>query len=716
VSDLFLNRECSWVDFNLRVLAEAENSKVPLLERLKFLAIVSSNLDEFFMVRVALLKRAIRDKALPKGPDILSNTEALKCVLEKVSGLVKRQYDCLDNEVLPSLEKHGLQIIRIKDYTEKDREFLGDFYQNEVLPVLTPLAIDPGHPFPLLASGSLHILFKLKPQELSESTPTDQPGSALHARYFRQADTVLVQMPSGLKRMVRLPSGEGEVRVALLNDIISLFSDRLLGGYTIEGAYAFRVLRDAEMEVDDEADDLISAVEQELKSRRWGPTVRLDLHSSAPDEIKQYLCEQLDITQEEVCPIPSMLDLKSLFELVGMLDMPKLKDEPWQPQQHPALIGDPDLFAVIREQDILLHHPYQSFDPVVNFINSAADDDKTLAIKITLYRVAGNSPIVRALIRAAEKGKQVTVLVELRARFDEEANIVWARRLDRAGAHVIYGVVGYKTHSKVCLVVRREEDGIRRYVHLATGNYNDKTARLYTDLGLLTARPDIGSDVSGFFNVITGYSLPPQWKRISMAPTGLRRRIKMLIEREIQTHSEQTPGFIHAKMNSLIDPDTIKLLYKASQAGVKIKLLVRGMCRLKAGVPGLSENISVYSVIDRFLEHPRIFHFHNGGNDEVYLASADWMERNFDMRLELLFPVLDEGLVKDVLTVLNTGLSDTVKGWKMLPDGSYVRRTDEPGDIRSQEALYKLACDQLKQNERRRRGGFTPRTNPKRQD
>ena len=699
----FLNRELSWLDFNFRVLAEAENPDVPPLDRLKFIAIVASNLDEFTTVRIANTIRAKKNGARTMDISGLSPEEVLRQMSQKKHEMIRREYACLYNDIFPALAQAGIELIRSEKFTQEDRKFLSSYYEDNVLPALTPLAIDPGHPFPLLASGALYLLFRVSPMESSE-------------RIFGTTDMVLVQMPGVLSRFIRLPAQKGEIRMAALDDIIRLFSENLLGGYKIHATHAFRVLRDAEMIVDDEsADDLLGAINEAVRSRRWGDPVALAITDDTPDEVVQDLRGKLNLEDEEaVFRQPWLLDLKSLFAFIAQIDRPELMEEPWPPQDHPGFT-DLDVFTAMRQRDILVHLPYQKFDPVVDLVSRAAEDPKVLAIKITLYRVSGDSPVVKALMRAADNGKQVTALVELRARFDEAANIGWAKALDSAGAHVIYGVVGYKTHSKVLLVVRREKDGIRRYVHLGTGNYNDKTARVYTDLGLFTTRPEIGQDVSGFFNVITGYSLPPRWNCITMAPLGLRKKILSLIHREMETHTPETPGVIRAKMNSLIDPEVIRALYEASIKGVRIDLLVRGLCRLRPGMPGISENSRVYSILDRFLEHPRIFHFRNGGNDEVYLASADWMERNFDMRLELMFPVIDPECRAEALAVLDAGFGDNLKAWRMLPEGAYERvakPTDKAKHVRSQQALYERACQQSKGNRRTPEGTFIAKTRP----
>ncbi len=697
----FLNRELSWLDFNFRVLAEAENSQVPVLDRLKFIAIVSSNLDEFTTVRIANMIRLKREGVHATDVAGLSPDQVLEGMAEKKHAMVKRQYDCLFNEVLPQLSENNISLVRPSDFTTDDKEFLSSFYEGNIAPAITPMAVDPGHPFPLLASGKVYLLFRVAPVEQGKM-------------FFNKTDTVLVQMPTSMHRFITLPSNDSKVRMAALDDIIRLYSKNLLGGYEIEGAYAFRLLRDAEMVVDDEsADDLLGAIDEAVRSRRWGDPITLEISDDMPEEILSYLRTKLGVNdQRQIFRLPWLLELSSFFGFIGQVDRPDLIEKPWPAQDHPKLSSG-DIFEVMRKSDNLLSLPYQKFDPVVELVRKASNDPDVLAIKITLYRVSGASPLVQALIHAAQTGKQVTALVELRARFDEAANIGWAKALDSAGAHVIYGVVGYKTHSKVLLVVRKEKDGIRRYVHLGTGNYNDKTAKLYTDLGLFTTRPEIGQDVSGFFNVITGYSLPPRWNCLTMAPTRLRKTILTMIKREMEVHTPESPGRIRAKMNSLVDPDVIKALYAASCKGVKIDLLVRGLCRLRAGVKNLSENIRVFSILDRYLEHPRIFYFNNGGNEEVYLASADWMERNFDMRLELMFPIIDPICKKQAIENLDAGFSDNVKAWQMQEDGSY-KRVEMPEkkakQLRSQEFIYNKACNKTQNRSRTAEGMFVAKS------
>ena len=701
----WLNRDLSWIAFNNRVLAQAEDINLPLLDRVKFLAIVSSNLDEFFMVRIAYIRRALKTGRPTTGPDGLSPRQLLDLAREKARELMQRANHCWYEDVLPALRASSIDILEPDELTPDDSDYLSAYFNEQVLPVLTPMVVDATHPFPLLSSGAVYILLRVAArQDIEENV------------FFSKADTVLVQVPSGLNRFVGLPHSEGTSRFILLEDVVAMFADHIVNGYDIEAAHHFRITRDAELTLDEEQiDDLISAIQEGLKRSRWGAPVRLSVGSKVPEAEAAYLCERLGLDAADVFRSTGMLDMKGLFSLISLVDRPDLVEPPWPPQTHPAFTPNADIFDVIAAGDHLLSLPYQSFDPVTRLIEEAADDPAVLAIKITLYRVSGQSPLVRALIRAAEQKKQVTALVELQARFDEEANITWAQRLDASGAHVIYGVVGYKTHSKAALIIRREPDGIKRYCHLATGNYNDRTARQYTDLGLLTADPDFGADISSFFNVITGYSLPPEWNYIEMAPTGLRTRTVAMIRREAEKHTPERPGFIRAKMNSLIDPQIIRELYKASQAGVEISLLVRGMCRLRPGVPGLSENIKVRSIVDRFLEHPRIFHYRNGGDEEVYLSSADWMERNMDRRLELLFPLNDPDCRREALTVLDAGFADNVNAWRLQPDGVYTREKPAPYEpiFRSQEKLYERAVTMTaKSRDEKRHNIFSARSAP----
>ena len=705
IPENFINRELSWLSFNFRVLAEAENPEVPLLDRVKFIAIVSSNLDEFTVVRIANTIRAYKEGVTKTDVAGMSAKEVLSKMAEQKKDMINRQYHCLQNVILPQLHEEGIELIRTPELTDNDKEFLENYFQDNVSVALTPMAIDPAHPFPLLSSGSVYTIFKVKPIE------------QVATQFVNSTDTILVQVPGSMNRFIKIPNTGETTRIATLDDTIQLFAHKLLGGYDIINTSSFRVLRDAEMNVDDEsADDLLGVMDQAVKSRRWGHPIALEISYGMGEEIKDYLCGKLEINEEEhmIMRMPYLLRLKDFFSFLGTVNRPDLLEELWPPQKIKGLEAE-DIFADIRKSDHFISLPYHSFNPIVRLISHAADDNNVLAIKITLYRVSGDSPLVKSLIRAAQNGKQVTVLVELKARFDEEANIHWAKALDSAGAHVVYGVVGYKTHSKVLMIVRKEELGINRYVHLATGNYNDKTAKLYTDCGIMTCNPSIGEDVSGFFNVITGYSLPPRWNMITIAPTDMRSKVLTMIKREIDKHTPENPGHIRAKMNSCIDPKVIEALYEASIAGVKIELLVRGLCRLRAGIKGLSENISVRSILDRFLEHPRIFQFNNGGNTEIYMASADWMERNFDQRLEILFPVIDPECKKQAIEILDAGFNDNVKAWKLLPDNTYIRvkkPSQKNKQIRNQEFLYRKACKRAPRKTKKVKEVFEVRSNP----
>ena len=701
----FINRELSWLSFNFRVLAEAENPDVPLLERIKFIAIVSSNLDEFTVVRIASTIRAYNEGLNIKDVAGLTPNEVLTQMALQKREMINRQYHCLQNILIPQLKNEGVEFVKTVDLTESDLEFLENYFQNHVSPALTPMAIDPAHPFPLLASGAIYVIFKVNPIE------------TVREHFVVKAETILVQIPGSMNRFIKLPAEKGMTRISTLDDAIKLFSGKILGGYEIKSASTFRVLRDAEMNLNDEgSDDLLGAMDVAVKTRRWGSPIALEVSASTSDMVKDYLCTRLELDEEDggVMRMPYILNLKDLFGFLGVIKRPDLCEEPWPPQPIEGLQSE-DIFEDISRADQFISLPYHSFNPIVKLVTQAANDPEVLAIKITLYRVSGNSPLVQALIRAAQNGKQVTALVELKARFDEEANIHWARALESAGAHVVYGVVGFKTHSKVLMVVRNEEIGIKRYVHLATGNYNDKTAKLYTDCGIMTCNPSFGEDVSGFFNVITGYSLPPRWNMLTIAPTDMRKRILEMINREASKSTLENPGLIRAKMNSCIDPKVIEALYSASQSGVKIELLVRGLCRLRAGVKGLSENITVRSILDRFLEHPRIFHFKNDGSNEVYMASADWMERNFDQRLEILFPVIDPECKKQALEILDVGFKDNVKAWEMQPTGIY-ERVEKPKSkskqCRNQQCLYQKACERAPKPKINPDGIFIAKTKP----
>ncbi len=686
--ELFLNRELSWLQFNGRVLEEALDPATPLLERLKFATIVSSNLDEFFMVRVAAVKNAIDEG--DTAPDLagLTPVQLLQQIAAAAHEQVERLYAALGDEILPALAARGIALRTGEQLDPAQRAQVARHFRDEILPALTPLAIDSSRPFPLLGSLTLNVGVLLAPAE-----GEDQPRLGV------------VQVPSLLPRLVRLV-GDG-TQYTLLEEIVRGELAALFPGQEIRDAAAFRIARDSELDLDDEGGrDFLAVLEEELRNRRRGRTVRLEVEARAGDELVQQLCQRLEVGPEDVYRAPGLLDVRALFPLVDLPALEDLRDLPLKPVVTVEPQQQERVFELLEERDQLLFHPYDSFDPVVAFVSRAADDPDVLAIKQTLYRTSGKSPVIQALARAAEQGKQVTVLVELMARFDEQSNIRWARQLEAAGAHVIYGLRGYKTHAKICLVVRRTQQGIRRYVHLGTGNYNDRTARLYTDVGLLTADPDVGRDASAFFNALTGYSDPPAMKKLCMAPTQLRERLLQLIERERRRAEEGQAAQIRAKMNGLVDEDLIRALYDAARAGVQVQLNVRGICCLRPGLKGVSESVQVVSIVDRFLEHARVFHFRDGGDDAVYLSSADWMPRNLDRRIELLFPVESPECKARLLGALDVLFQDNVKARRLQSDGSYRRRRPEKGEepFRAQLVLYREA---QKLAARPRGGGVT---------
>ncbi len=658
-SEKFTNRELSWLDFDDRILSEARDANIPLMERLKFLSITSSNLDEFFMVRVASLKDQVN--AGYKGLDIagLTAREQIEAILAYTHEFVERQYTTYNRSFLPLLKNNGLKIISyFEDLNEEQSEYVDKYFRSEVFPVLTPMAVDSSRPFPLIRNKYLNI------------------GALLQDKQNKNnVDFATVQVPSGLPRVVTIPTDEdGCSTVILLEQIIEKNIHRLFSGYKVLCATPYRVMRNADLPFDeDEAADLLIEIEKQLKRRQWGEPIRLEVEAGIDKQLLKVLKRELPINEESIYRIHGPLDLTFLMKVYNLDGFDHLKDKPFTPQQPKYLVPDIDLFEQIREHDILLHHPYETFDPVVRFIRQASQDPNVLAIKQTLYRVSSHSPIIASLADAAENGKQVSVLVELKARFDEENNIVWARKLEEAGCHVIYGLVGLKTHSKITLVVRREEDGIRRYVHLGTGNYNDTTAKLYTDMGLLTCKRAYGEDATAVFNMLSGYSEPLGWNKLTLAPQWLRDKFLKLIERESMNAAKGRAARIIAKMNSLCDKEIIEALYDASQKGVQIDLIVRGICCLKAGIEGLSENITVRSIVGTFLEHSRIFYFENDGTPELFMGSADWMPRNLDKRVEILFPVEDPVLKADVIEILNIQLSDTKKARLMRPDGRYEK-------------------------------------------
>ena len=713
----FYNRELSWLSFDYRILGEAQDKTIPLLDRLKFLSITASNLDEFYMVRVASLKDMVHAEYDKKDIAGMTPSKQLEEISKVTHEFMRDQYRTYNNSLIPALKKEGIAILsHHEDLSRRQTKFVDDYFKSEVYPVLTPMAVDSSRPFPLIRNRSLNIGAILK----MKTTDSDHSGNG----HFRElyithnnskkdgtADTdfATVQVPSGLPRVVEIPSEEGFDRTyIMLEQIIERNIHRLFMNYEVLCAFPYRVMRNADLTIEeDEAADLLMEIEKQIKRRQWGEAIRLQVEEGMDKKLLKVLKKELHIKEDDIFHINGPLDLTFLMKLSGMEGYDELKVPKYTPQQPKWLNSEENLFTQIRNHDVLLHHPYESFDPVVNFVREAAKDPDVLAIKQTLYRVSSHSPIIASLAAAAENGKQVTVLVELKARFDEENNIIWARKLEQAGCHVIYGLVGLKTHSKITLVVRREEDGIRRYVHLGTGNYNDSTAKLYTDMGLLTCNKAIGEDATAVFNMLSGYSEPAVWNKLAVAPLWLRDRFTEMIERETEFAKAGKKAFIKAKMNSLCDAKIIASLYEASAAGVQIDLVVRGICCLKTGIRGISENIHVRSIVGDFLEHSRIFYFHNNGHEEVYMGSADWMPRNLDKRVEILFPVEDETLKAEVIHILTIQLQDTLKAHIMQPDGTY-RKQDLRGkkklcaqDYFRQEAMKNASQRKKEQNARR---------------
>ena len=683
----YTNRELSWVLFDKRVLSEAKDKQNPLFERLKFLSITASNLDEFFMVRVASLKDMVN--AGYEKPDIAGMTprQQLSALNEATHELVKEQYAVYNRTLLPLLLQNGLRVIgKHEKLTEKEAEYVDQYYEENVYPVLTPMAVDSSRPFPLIRNKSLNIGALVK----------KKGGDG-------ELEFATVQVPSVLPRIVQIPSeDEGETAVILLEEVIERNIEKLFLNYDIVCSYPFRIMRNADFSLEeDEAEDLLKEIEKQLKMRQWGQAIRLEVEEGIDKRLIGIIKKELSIGDEDIYRIDGPLDLTFLMKMYGLPGFDHLKEKGYaSPQPVPELPEGCDIFEQIRKGDVLLHHPYETFTPVVDFIRQAARDKDVLAIKQTLYRVSGNSPIIAALAQAAENGKQVSVLVELKARFDEENNIVWAKMLEKAGCHVIYGLVGLKTHSKITLVVRREEDGIRRYVHLGTGNYNDATAKLYTDIGLLTCSESIGEDATAVFNMLSGYSEPLGWNKLSLAPLWLKDRFLYLIDREKKNAAAGREGHIIAKVNSLCDKDIIQALYEAGAAGVKIELIVRSICCLKTGLPGIGKNITVRSIVGNFLEHCRIFYFANDGKPEYYCASADWMPRNLERRVEIMFPVEKPALREKLIHILSMQMKDTVKAHVLLPNGRY-QKVDKRGKeiINAQQEFCKEAVRAAKQKD-----------------
>jgi len=693
----YLNRELAWLDFNARVLEEALDPEVPLLERLKFLAIFSSNLDEFFMVRVAGLYRQIDAGVETPFPDGSTPRMALEEIARRLHVLVDLQHRTFRDEVAPALAQNGVRILAPDGVNAAQRAFLVEFFRRTVLPVVTPLAIDPGHPFPHLANRTLFLVLAMR-----RVKPDSLPAGEL----------AIVHIPSSvIPRFVRLPSATGTWDFIALEDVIRMHVHELFSGCELRSCSALRVTRDSEIVVEQEnaSGDLLKRIEEGIRERRKGAAVRLQFDAETPADIIRLMKDKLELAEIDLFPIRGHIAFSDLMQIYAEVDLPALKDRPFIPARVPAFEQEESIFAAIRRGDVLVHHPYQSFDYVVDFLAEAAEDPQVLAIKMTLYRVGGASPIVEALRQAALNGKQVAVLMELKARFDETSNIAWAKKLAEAGAHVIYGIPGLKTHSKACLVVRREDGGVRRYCHLATGNYNARTAWTYSDLGVFSCKDEICAEVSSLFNLITGYCRPPEFTHLAIAPAGLRTKILALIKREADHARAGRPARMIAKMNGLEDLTVIDALYEAGQAGVEIDLIVRGICCLRPGVPGLSERIRGRRIVDRFLEHARIICVENGGKPEYYLGSADWMPRNLDRRIEVMFPVYEPELQKEVAFVLAVQLTDDVKARTIGPDGQNLPRLTPPSTQapqRSQESLLAMAAGIAKGE--RPQGGLPP--------
>ena len=700
----YYNRELSWLQFDRRCLNEARSKENPLMERLNFLAITASNLDEFFMVRVASLQDMVTAGYKKRDIAGLTAQEQLDLILKDTHEFVDTQYSTYNRSLLPALAQEGITIIN--DYaqlTKQEKEELANYYETEIYPVLTPMAFDSSRPFPLIQNKSLNLGALLRRKDM------DSPGILNRGKKSKKEqkaerellEFATVQVPSVLPRVIRLDDGSDphKARLILLETVIRQNMDTLFMNYDVVCASPFRIMRNADMEIDeDEAEDLLKEIEKQLKKRRRGDAIRLEVETGIDKKLLQVLTDELELKKGEIFDIDGPLDLTFLFRVRKIEGFEELREIRYSaPQPVPELPKDCDIFEEIRKGDIFLHHPYETFQPVVDFVARAAVDPDVLAIKQTLYRVSGNSPIIAALAKAADNGKQVSVLVELKARFDEENNITWARMLEKAGCHVIYGLVGLKTHSKITLVVRRDEDGIRRYVHLATGNYNDSTAKLYTDVGLMTCKEAFGEDATAVFNMLSGYSEPRSWNRLILAPLWLKDRFKYLISREREHALNGEPAYIKAKMNSLCDPDIIVELYAASAAGVKIDLIVRGICCLKTGIPGVSENITVRSIVGNFLEHSRIFYFENAGRPELYAGSADWMPRNLDRRVEIVFPLEDEKVKARAEHILDVELADTMQASILQPDGSY-EKVDRRGKekINSQLIFCEEAVEEAK--------------------
>ena len=693
-----IGRSGSWLKFNIRVLNEAEDDDVKLFERLKFLSITSSNLDEFFMVRIASLKDMVDADYKKKDISGMSAEKQLGILTKETHDFVKKQYEVYNKSLVPLLKKENLHIISHGDELDaNEKKFIDEYFDEFVYPVLTPMAVDASRPFPLVRNKTLNIaaLIRKRKEENSKKKKKDVYLGNVDA----DLDFAMVQVPSVLPRIVEIPTEFEERKIIYLEYIIEKNIDKLFLNYEVISAATFRVMRNAEFKLDeDDASDLLEEIKKKLKKRQWGEAIRLEAEERMDASLLNFLKSELNVDEEDIFKINGPLDLTVLMKIYSLEGFERLKDKKHVPVMNQRFIDCEDIFEEIKKKDILLSHPYESFDPVIDFVSKAAADKNVLAIKQTLYRVSGNSPIIKALANAADNGKQVTVLVELKARFDEENNINWARMLEKAGCHVIYGLVGLKTHSKITLVVRREEDGIRRYVHLGTGNYNDSTAKLYTDLGMFTARESYGEDATAVFNMLSGYSEPPFWKRYVVAPLWMKDIFLKKISQCEEAAGRGSEVRIIAKMNSLSDKDIICALYSASCAGVKIDLIVRGICCLKVGIKGVSENITVRSIVGTFLEHARIFDFRIDGEEEIFLGSADWMNRNLEKRVEIVFPVADEDIIKSIKHYLDVELEDNVKASILLPDGRYEKVERGGSAKKNSQMIFIKEANQIYEN------------------
>jgi polyphosphate kinase len=676
--DYYINRELSQLAFNMRVLHQAKDSRVPLLERLKFLCISSTNLDEFFEIRGSGLKHRLEVSSAPAGPDNLSPAEALRTVAEETARLVSEQYRVLNDELIPALREQGIRFVRRENWSNAQRQWLEQYFKTEIVPVLSPTTLDPTRPFPRILNKSLNFIVSLEGRDA----------------FGRPCHRAIVQAPRSLPRLIPLPpslEGTGNTDFVFLSSVIHAFVDQLFTGMEIGGCYQFRVTRNSDLFVDDEdVDDLMRALEGELFESRYGAAVRLETAHDCPEELASYLLEHFRLTRTDLYQVAGPVNLNRLLAVYDLVDRPDLKYPPFTPGI-PKQLANVNIFEAIAKSDILLHHPFESFAPVIDFIYRAAVDPDVLAIKQTLYRTTPDSPLVESLVSAAKAGKEVTVLIELRARFDEAANIELASKLQKAGAHVVYGVVGYKTHCKMSLVVRREHGRLRRYVHLGTGNYHPRTARAYTDYGLFSADEALGEDVHQVFMQITSLMRTPPLRLLLQSPFNLHDKLLEMIKRETRNAASGGAGHIIAKLNALVEPEVIRALYEASSAGVVVDLIVRGICCLRPGLPGVSENIRVHSIVGRFLEHSRCYYFHNGGNEELYCASADWMDRNFFRRIEIVFPIRSETLKTRLLRDLDTYLADNTQAWELRPDGRYVQVAPGPGEepVSAQQTLLR---------------------------